>query len=114
MNIKNQNGFRIICAMAIYVVVKSLINMAVGGFSLSGLLIALAMACAFFIFIKKVNYVLAAVLVLIVLIHLPTNLGHISSHWLYLLEGAVDIVCAAMLVTNNDVKENYSGTVNFN
>lgn len=114
MNIQNDKGFRIIAAMAAYVLVKGIVNMVIGGFSLSGLLIAAAMACAFFVLINKFNYVLAAVLALVVLIHLPANLGNIGSNWFYLLEGVIDIVCAAMLVTNSDVKENYAGTINFN
>ena len=114
MNIKNQKGFSISIAMAAYVVVKAVLNMILGGFSLSSLLLALGMACLFFVWIKNVNYITAGILVLVVLMHLPANLGNIGSNWIYLLEGAVDVVCAVMLVTNSDVKENYSGSINFN
>ena len=114
MNIKNQKGFSISVAMAAYAVIKGVLNMIIGSFSLSGLLLALAMACLFFVWIKNVNYTTAALLAVVVLIHLPANLGNIGSNWIYLVEAAIDIVCAVLLVTNSDVKENYSGTINMN
>jgi hypothetical protein len=114
MNISNEKGFKIIVGMAAYTVIKAVLNMIIGSFSLSGLLIAAAMACAFFVFVKKFNYVIAVVLALIAISHLPANISNIGSNWIYLLEGVIDIVCAVLLVTNNDVKENYAGTINFN
>lgn len=111
MNNRNEKGFRIIAAMAGYTVVKAVLNMIIGSFSLSGLLIALGPACLFFVPVKYVNYVLAGILALTVLRHLPANIGNIGSNWIYLLEGAIDVVCAVLLVTNGDVKENYTGSV---
>lgn len=110
MNIRNQKGFSISLAMAVYVVVKAVLNMIIGSFSLSSLMLALAMACLLFVWIKNVNYITAGIFVLVVLMHLPANLGNISSNWIYLLEGGIDILCAVLLTTNRDVRENYSWT----
>ena len=114
MNAKNEKGRNCLIAMAAYVIIKAVLNMILaGGFSLSRLFIALGTACLFFIWIKKFNYVIAAILAIVVLVHLPANLAHIGSNWIYLLEGVIDIVCAVLLVTNEDIKENFSGTINF-
>lgn len=115
MNVKNEKGRNCLIAMAVYVVVKAVLNMILaGGFSLSSLFIALGFACLFFIWIKKFNYVIAALLVIVVAVHLPANLAHIGSNLIYLIEGAIDIVCAVLLVTNSDIKENFTGTINMN
>ncbi len=93
MNAKNEKGRNCLIAMAAYVIIKAVLNMILaGGFSLSGLFIALGTACLFFIWIKKFNYVIAAILAIVVAIHLPANLAHIGSNWIYLLEGVIDIV----------------------
>ena len=114
MNIKNERGLGIITVMAAYVLIKAIVNMVIGVFSISSILIALGMACMFFVLINKFNYVLAGILLLTVLIHLPDNLRNIGSNWIYLAEAAIDVVCAVTLIKNDDVKENYSGTINFN
>lgn len=99
-------------AMAAYVIVKALVNMVfTGSFSISGLFMAMGYACLFFIWIKKFNYVIAAILVIVVLRYLPDNLANIGTNWKYLLEAAIDIVCAVLLCVNKDIKENFSGTL---
>ena len=114
MNVKNEKGRNYNIAMAVYVVIKALLNMFLAGsFSLSSLFVALGCACLFFIWIRKFNYIIAALLAIVVIIHLPANIAHIGSNWIYLVEGAIDIVCAYLLVANNDIKENFSGTINF-
>ena len=84
--------------MAVYVVAKAVLNMVLAGqFSLMTILVALAEAAAFFVWFKYVNYVLAAVLALIAIVYLPQNLSNIGANWIYLLEGVIDIACAALL-----------------
>ena len=102
---QKERGKKICIAMAVYVVAKAVINMVLAGqFSLMTILVALAEAAAFFVWFKYVNYVLAAVLALIAIVYLPQNLSNIGANWIYLLEGVIDIACAALLCFNRDVK----------
>ena len=111
---QKERGKKICIAMAVYVVAKAVLNMVLAGhFSLTTLLIALAEAAAFFVWFKYVNYVLAAVLALIAIVYLPQNIANIGSNWIYLLEGVIDIGCAALLCFNRDVKSIYYRTVNY-
>lgn len=115
MQTKNAKG-RVLCiCMGVYFVAKAVLNMIIGGrFSLSDLLIALVLACALLTGIKYVNYIAAAVLAFIALKYLPANISNISSNGIYLIEGAADIGCAALLCLQADIKENFSNTININ
>ena len=64
--------------------------------------------------IKGLNYVAAAVLAVIALIHLPDNISNIGSNWIYLIEGIIDIGCAVLLCVNKDVREHFSKTITIN
>lgn len=108
MNFSNSKGGKLITGIAVYSVAKCILNMILGGFSLSSLLLALAFAAFLFVPVKYVNYIAAAILAFIAVSHLPANISNISSNWIYLAEGVIDIICAVLLVTNSDIKENYS------
>ncbi len=113
MSFRNKQGGALITAMAVYVVAKAVLNMVLAGhFSLSGLLIALAEAAAFFLWFRYVNYVLAAMLAFFAFIYLPQNIANIGSNWIYLLEGVLDMGCAALLCFSSNVREHYSNQWN--
>ncbi|MCR5601391.1 MAG: hypothetical protein K6G33_11710 [Ruminococcus sp.] len=115
MRTNNEKGRMLCIIMGAYLVVKAVVNMIIGGgLSISDLIIALALACAMFTGIKYVNYIAAAVLVTIAVIHLPANISNISSNWIYLIEGILDIGCAAVLCLQTDVKEHFTNTLNIN
>jgi len=115
MHTNNEKGRMLCIIMGAYLVIKAVLNMFIGGgFSLSSLLIALALACAMFTGIKYVNYVAAAVLVITAVRYLPGNISNISSNWIYLIEGIIDIGCGAILCVQADVKEHFSNTLNIN
>lgn len=115
MHTNNEKGRMLCIIMGAYFVIKAALNMFIGGgFSLSDLIIALALACALFTGIKFVNYVVAAVLVTVAVIHLPANISNIGSNWIYLTEGIIDIGCAALLCLQADIKEHFTNTLNIN
>ena len=115
MQTNNKKGRMLCIIMGAYFVAKAVLNMVIGGgFSLSDLLIALALACGLFTGIKYVNYIAAAVLAFIALKHLPANISDIGSNWIYLIEGIIDIGCAALLCLQADIKDNFSRTLNIN
>lgn len=79
-----------------------------GGLSISSLLIAVGGALALFSGMQFVNYVVAGILVLVAVVHLPANISNFGSNWIYLIEGVIDIVCAVLLVTIDDVKAHFT------
>jgi len=111
---QKERGNKICIAMAVYVVAKALLNMILAKhFVLFSLLIALVEAIFFFSRFKYVNYILAAVLALVAIVYLPQNIANIGANWIYLLEGIIDIGCAALLCFNRDVKSVFYRSVNY-
>lgn len=115
MTTNNENGRRMSVGIGAYLILKCIVNMVIGGgLDISGLLIAAGLCCLLWLGIQYTNYVVAGVLALTVLVHLPANISNISSNWIYLVEAAIDIVCAALLCTNSDIKEHFTNTINVN
>ena len=101
--------------IAIYLIAKCVLNTILsGGLDISGLVIAVLLGCALWLGIKYTNYAVAGILALVALKYLPGNISNISSNWIYLLEGAIDIGCAALLCLQSDIKEHFTNTVNVN
>ena len=111
---QKERGKKICIAMAVYIVAKAVLNMALARqFELITMLVALAEAAVLFVRFKYVNYVLAAVLALVAVAYLPQNIANIGSNWIYLLEGVIDIGCAALLCFNRDVKSIFYRSPNY-
>ena len=109
MNSSNESGRKVCVMIGIYLIVKTILNMVLGGgLSILGIIIAAAEIAVLYIGIQYTNYIAAALLVLVALVHLPDNISNISSNWIYLAEGIADIACAAVLVTKSDVKEHFT------
>lgn len=109
MNVTNQKGMSIGISVAIYQVIKLVLNMILGG-GLDTLTLLIG-AAAFILAItglKYGNYAVAIALALIALTNLPANISNIGSNWIYLIEGIIDILAAVVLCTNSDVKEQFS------
>ncbi len=90
-----------------YMVVKSIINL-VMGFGIGNiitLLVSAALAFTLISGIKYCNYITAAYLVVIFLMHVAGNIsGH---HWFYLAEGIIDVLCAFILVAASGVRSHF-------
>ncbi|MDE6832995.1 MAG: hypothetical protein K2J39_01920 [Ruminococcus sp.] len=109
MNTNNIQGRNIVTAMGVYLIIKSVLNMLIaGGLSITGLLWAVLLAVLLFMGFQYTNIGVGAVLFLVAVVHLPTNISNIGSNWLYFLEGIIDIVCTVLLLTNNDVKGHFT------
>lgn len=109
MNPNNQKGMAIGAAVGVYQMIKLVLNMILGGgFDILTLLIGAAAFILAITGLKYGNYAVAAVLALIALVHLPDNISNISSNWIYLIEGIIDLGAAAVLCTSSDVKEQFS------
>ena len=102
-------------AMSVYFIAKAVLNMILSGsFDFVGIFIAAGLTVIMLTGIKGLNYVAAAVLAVIALIHLPDNISNIGSNWIYLIEGIIDIGCAVLLCVNKDVREHFSKTITIN
>lgn len=113
MNVTNQKGMSIGISVAIYQVIKLVLNMILGGgLDTLTLLIGAAALVLAITGIKYGNYAVAIALALIALTNLPANISNIGSNWIYLLEGIIDILAAVVLCTNSDVKEQFSKWIN--
>ncbi len=109
MKTNSPQGRTIATAIGVYLIIKSVLNMVIGGgLSISSLLIAVGGALALFSGVQFVNIMVAGILFIVAVIHLPANISNFGSNWIYLLEGIIDIVCAVLLVTKNDIKAHFT------
>lgn len=107
MNTNNQTGRNISLIVGVYFILKSALNLILGGGVLD-IVIAVVEAAALYTGLMYLNYVVAAVVAIVVVVHLPNNISHISDNWIYLLEGVIDIICAVVLCTVPSVKEHFT------
>lgn len=115
MSTNNENGRRMSVGIGVYLIVKCVVNMIIGGgLDISGLLIAAGLSCVLWLGIQYTNYVVAGILAIIVLVHLPANISNISSNLIYLIEAVIDIGCAVLLCTNSNIKEHFTNKFNIN
>lgn len=108
MKTNNPQGRNIAVAIGVYLIIKAVLNMIIGSFSISGLLIAVGGALVLFSGMQFVNLVVAGILFIVAVVHLPANISNFGSNWIYLLEGIIDIVCAILLVTKDDIKAHFT------
>ena len=109
MKTNNPQGRMLATAMGIYLIVKSVLNMIIGGgISIGSLLRAVGGAVVLFSGMEYVNIAVAGILFIVAVIHLPSNISHFGSNWIYLIEGIIDIVCAFILVTRDDIKAHFT------
>lgn len=109
MKTNNPQGRNVATAIGVYLIIKSVLNMVIGGgLSISSLLIAVGGALALFSGMQFVNFVVAGILFIVAVVHLPANISNFGSNWIYLIEGIIDIVCAVLLVTRDDIKAHFT------
>lgn len=105
----NKNGKKLAITIGLYLIAKAILNIILsGGFSAQDLLLAVFEALALYTGLMYINYVVAVLLLLTVLTHLKTNLSDIGAHLIYLIEAAIDVVCAVLLLTKRDIKEHFT------
>jgi len=114
MNSNNTTGRSIALMIGGWVIIKTIVNIFMGGFDFASLLFGVVTIALGYIGLKYTNYAIAAIMTIIVLIHLFANirglfnLDSMISSLIYLAEGAVDIVCAIVLCITPSVKEHFS------
>jgi len=103
-NIKGRNTAVFIGA---YFIVKSILNMILGG-SFGNILYSVIEAVALYMGLQYINYIIAGITALVVIINLKNNITNIGSNWIYLIEGIIDVGCCVLLLAVSDVKQHFT------
>lgn len=107
MGTNNVNGRNISLFIGVYFVVKSILNMILGG-SFGNIIYSAIEAVALYTGLQYINYVVAGITALVVILNLKNNISNIGSNWIYLIEGIIDIGCCVLLVVTSDVKQHFT------
>ncbi len=102
-----ETGKKITIIIAAYLLIKTCINIVIGGFGLENVLtlcIMTGMASLLFFRVKMSNYIVGAFSILMALYYLPGNLSGLPGTWLYLTEAVLDVAAAVTLFVSKDVK----------
>ncbi len=99
-----ETGKKYCVIIGAYMVIKAIIN-GIMGFSIGNiitLLISVVLAVLIIAGVPYCNYVTAVYLAVVSVMHLIPNItGH---QWFYLAEGILDLIAAAILFVNKDVR----------
>ncbi len=122
MNTNNQSGRFFCILIGVWLLAKTVFNALLNGINIGDvpqdareLIIAVVVCVFLFLGIKYSNYIIAGVLALIVLWYVVGNIQGLFGDTpvrslIYLLEGAVDIGCAVVLCTVQNVKEHFTNS----
>ena len=106
------NGRNICGLIAVYMVIKSILNLILGfGFTnILMLAVSIGLGFSLIIALKYMNYVTALFLVVMVIVHIKDNITNIgfNVHIVYLVEALIDVVCAIKLVADQDIREHFN------
>lgn len=100
-------GKKWVFGIGLYMIVKAVLNLFIGAFSVSNIIMLIVGVVALVLMLNHVpyiNYIIAVFLVLMFLSHLTENIRNLGSQWIYLLEGLLDVGAAAVLVFEKNVK----------
>lgn len=100
-------GRKIATCVGIWLVIKNIINLVLG-FSVGNLISLIAAAAVVYIFnlgIPYANYIIAAVMAIVVIKNLPYNISHVQI--LYLAEAVIDVIGIYILAANREVREHF-------
>lgn len=105
MNLQLNNGQKLSIGVAVYIVIKQIVNSMIGGFGGMNLVILLAGIAAgvcFYFGVKKSNLIAAVLMMLVACAYLPGNIRNFNL--LYLAEGVIDILGSLLLAFNPDIR----------
>lgn len=102
------NGKKLSVLVGIWLMIKGVLNLLLG-FSIGNfitLIAAVVFAYVLYIGMPYANYIIGALVAIIVIANLPYNLLHLQI--IYLVEAVIDAYCVYMLFTNANIKEHCS------
>jgi len=107
MNTNNANGRNMAVFIGAYFIVKSVLNMILGG-SFGNIIYSIIEAAALYTGLQYINYVVAGITALVVILNLKNNITNIGSNWIYLIEGIIDAGCCVLLLASYDIKQHFT------
>lgn len=107
MKTNNQTGRNIVLLIGIYLIVKSIVNLCLGGGFLD-VLLAVLEAVVLFTGLQYVNYAVALILAVTALYYMPGNISNFSSNWLYFIEGVIDIIFAVLMIAGKNIRLHFT------
>ena len=107
MNTKNTAGRNMAVGIGVYFVIKSVLNMILGG-GFTGIIWAVIEAILLYTRLQYINYAIVILTGLVVIKNFGNNISNIGDNWIYLLEGIIDIGCCLILCVSAEVKEHFS------
>lgn len=107
MKTNNEQGRTIAIIVGVYFIIKSVINLVLGG-GIGDILISVAEAALLYTGLMYVNYVVAALVAIIVLKNLGNNISNIGDNFIYLIEGVIDVICAVVICISGSVREHFT------
>lgn len=112
MKTNDPQGRAVVIIIGGYLFLKVIVNMILGGgIDIGGAIQAVILFAAMFSGLEYLNIVVAAVLGLTVLVHLPGNIIGIFHNWkhiIYLLEGGVDVFAILLLILPASVRQHFT------
>lgn len=113
MKTNNETGRNYVVIVGVYLLVKTVINMFIGGgFDFGGIIFAVVAAAAMFSGLQYLNIAVAALLAFTVVRNMPYNMTHLPSAAIYLVEAVVDALAVVLLLVHKDVKEHFTNKWN--
>lgn len=112
MKTKNESGRSAALIVGIYFVLKAVVNLLLGG-NLWGIIIAALEAAVLYTGLIFSNYVIAVIVLVQVVMHLPGNISGLSENFkylIYLLEGVIDVICCALICLSANAREHFSNS----
>lgn len=100
-------GRKISMWIGIWLVIKGVINLILG-FSVGNVISLFAAGAIVYIFnlgIPYTNYIVAALMAIVIIKNLPYNISHVQI--LYLAEAVVDAIGVYILIANKEVNEHF-------
>lgn len=101
-----ENGKKLAFGISVYLIIKAALNIVLN-FNFGNIMGLISAGLIMVLFVKKVpimRYITAIYLVLLFIANIQNNIVNISSNWIYLIEGILDIAVAAMLIFQKDIK----------
>ena len=101
-----ENGKKIVLGIGAYLILKSVLNLILG-FSTANvvyLILFVVFAVLLVMRIPYISYIVAGFLAILIIMNIGKNLANIGGNWIYLVEGLLDVGCAALLVLQKDVR----------
>lgn len=109
MKTNNAQGRNFVVVIGLYLIVKAVLNMILGGgFSIFDLIAPIICFLAMFSGLEYLNYAVAVIIAIPVLKNMLYNVTHLPGSLIYLIEAVIDVGAVLLLVMQKDIKAHFT------